>query len=321
VRRFTLPFVAAALVLGLFPGAAAAYTTVHTGSGRPALALAGNRLYAAWTGSTSGTTGKQLIIGWSGDGGQHFTKDNTVVERLAEGEGPALDADGSFGYAVGVYLAWSAANNGNTLTVGYTIGNGLKCRTAFTGVRTNRSPAMIHDSTFGTRWIAWTGTDNRINFARLDSSGCNGAGTPGGMVLRDRVTLAETTAEGPTLGFDDSGADNGLILGWTVGGVINLATATTGSATLTNRSTVTQPVVANSSGGFSLTSHPSDLYIWFHSPDGTVHRGYSQGCRPTCFYTFDYELRAASGIGTTTDGFHDTIGYFDSRGKLNVATY
>ena len=76
-----------------------------------------------------------------------------------------------------------------------------------------------------------------------------------------------------------------------------------------------------SSGGFSLSSHPSDLYIWFHAPDGTVHRGYSQGCRPTCFYTFDWELRATSGVGTATDGFHDTIGYFDPKGKLNVATY
>ena len=85
--------------LGLFPGVAAAYTTVHTGSGRPALALASNRLYAAWTGSTSGTSGKQLIVGWSGDGGQHFTKDNSVVERIPEGEGPGPGRRRLFGYA------------------------------------------------------------------------------------------------------------------------------------------------------------------------------------------------------------------------------
>lgn len=320
VRRLILPaaaVLAISLLPGLFPSAAAAYTTVHTGSGRPALGLASNRLYAAWTGSTSGTTGKQLVVAWSGDGGQHFTKDNTVVERIPEGEGPALDPDGSFGYAVGVFLAWPAANNGDTLTVAYTIGNGLKCRTALTGVRTDRSPAMTHDSTFGTRWIAWTGTDSRINVARLDSSGCTGA--PGGMVLRDRVTLAETTTTGVTLGFDDSGAGNGLILGWTgAGGVVNLATVTTGSATLTNRSTVTQTAAA---GGFSLTSHPSDLYIWLRAPDGTVHRGFSEGCRPTCFFLFPLDFAAAGGVGATTDGFHDTVGYFDARGKLNVATY
>ncbi|MET7418681.1 hypothetical protein [Dactylosporangium sp. NPDC005555] len=318
VRRLVLP-AAVMLAISLIPGVAAAYTTVHTGSGRPALALASNRLYAAWTGSTSGTSGKQLIVAWSGDGGRTFTKDNTVVERIPEGEGPALDADGSFGYAVGVYLAWPAANNGNTLTVGYTIGSGLKCRTAITGVRTDRSPAMTHDSTFGTRWIAWTGTDNRINVARLDSTGCTGA--PGGMVLRDRVTLAETTTGGPALVFDDSGAGNGLILGWTgAGGVINLATVTPGSSVLTNRSTVTQPGQL-STGALALTSHPSDLYIWFRATDGTVHRGYSQGCRPTCFYMFAWELPAASPVGAGTDGFHDTIGYFDPNGKLNVATY
>lgn len=313
MRRFTLSFAAATLLLGLLPGVAAAYTTVHTGSGRPALALAGGRLAAAWTGSTSGTSGKQLIVGWSTDGGRTFTKDNSIVERVPQGEGPALDAS-----ADGVYLAWAAANNGNTLTVAYTAGAGLQCRTAFTGVRTNRSPAFAHDGT-GTRWIAWTGTDNRLNLARVEGSGC--AGAPGGLALRDRVVYADTTAEGPALVFDDSGAGNGLILGWTgPAGIINLATATTGSATLTNRSSVTQPGEV-STGGFSLTSHPSDLYIWFRAPDGTVHRGFSQGCRPTCFYTFPWELPAASGVGAGTDGFHDTIGWFDPRGKLNVATY
>jgi hypothetical protein len=321
VRRLALPVVAATLALGLFPGAAAAYTTAHTGSGRPALAFANNRLYAAWTGSTSGTAGKQLIVGWSVDGGHTFTKDNSVVERVPEGEGPALDADGVFGYAFGVYLAWSAANNANTLSVGYTIGNGLKCRTAFTGVRTTRSPAMARDG-LGRRWLAWTGLDGRLNLGRLDSTGCGSNGVPNGMTLLDRVTLADVAAAGPALVQDDSGAGNGLILGWTgAGNTINLATFTPGSATLTHRSSVTQPGEVPTGGGFSLTSHPSDLYIWFRAPDGTVHRGYSQGCLPTCFYTFEWELPAASGVGAATDGFHDTIGYFDPKGKLNVATY
>lgn len=313
--RLTLPIVAA-LVLAL-PGVASAYTTVHTGSGRPALAFANNRLYAAWAGSTSGTAGKQLIVGWSGDGGHTFTKDNSVVERVPEGEGPALDADNVFPYAFGVYLAWSAANNANTLSVAYTIATGLKCRTAFTGVRTTRSPAMARDS-LGRRWLAWAGLDGRINLGRLDSTGCGSNGVPNGMTLLDRITLADTTAAGPALVQDDSGAGNGLILGWTgAGNVINLATFTPGSATLTNRSSVTQPGEV-STGGFSLTSHPSDLYIWFHAPDGTVHRGYSEGCKPTCFFTFGWDFPAVSGVGSATDGFHDTIGYFDARGKLNI---
>ncbi|MEV0565347.1 hypothetical protein [Dactylosporangium sp. NPDC050588] len=313
LRRLALPaaaLLAICLIQCSSPGTAAAYTTVHTGSGRPALALAGGRLYASWAGSTSGTSGKQLIIGTSVDGGRTFTKDNSVVERTPEGEGPALSADGP-----GVRLAWSAANNGNTLTVAYTGGTGLQCRTALTGVRTDRSPALAADGA-GTRWIAWTGTDSRINVARL-SGGC-----PGGFFLQDRVTLAETTPYGPALVFDDSGAENGLLLGWTgADGSINLGTVTTGSAVLTNRSTVIQPGQQLATGGLGLTSHPADLYVWFRATDGSVRRGYSQGCRPTCFYVYASELRSASAVGVGTDGFHDTIGYFDARGKLNVATY
>ncbi|GAA3453697.1 hypothetical protein [Dactylosporangium matsuzakiense] len=82
------------------PARASVVTTTHTGSGAPALAHAGGRLYVAWTGSRGTAAAKEVVVGRSADNGQTITKLSTA-ERTLQGEGPAgnLVVDSRFAVA------------------------------------------------------------------------------------------------------------------------------------------------------------------------------------------------------------------------------
>src|SRR6185436_2776624 len=116
VRGVVGSAVAALAATVLIGTPAAALTTGNTGSGRPALATVGNRLYVGWAGSSGTAAAKDLVVGYSTSAGLRIVKvaDN---EWVPQGQGPALSGDGS-----GVFLAWPAGDNGNTLTAAYTTG-------------------------------------------------------------------------------------------------------------------------------------------------------------------------------------------------------
>jgi hypothetical protein len=289
-----------------------ALTTGHSGSGRPALADSGGRLYLGWTGSTSYPTGYELDLGWSTDAGKTITK-IAQSERVPLGEGPALSGDGS-----GVYVAWAAANNADTLTASYFDGTSLSCRTAFTGVVTPHAPAMVTDPS-GTRYLAWTDAAGHLNVAHLDSSACATTHT---MALTDRVTLTDTSSAGPALVYDSSGSSNlGVLIAWTgtdAGHTVTVATYT-GSATLSGRSVVTAPVGASGAPGLAVAV--SDLYLGFVGTDGTIYFGYSEGCIPTCFHPVATSEQSVSGYGLSNDSNTFTSGFFDQSAHLTIDVF
>ena len=305
--RFLRLLAAAAVVagVGLVPSAAAAVTTGHTGSGRPALALAGNRLYVAWAGSSGTTAAKELVVGYSTSKGQRITK-VANTERVPYGEGPALSPDGA-----GVYLAWPSGTAGDTLVAAYTNGSALTCRTAFTGVVTTHAPALAADPA-GTRWLAWTDPSAHLNLARLDTSAC---ATGGAMRLTGRVTLPDTAVAGPALVYDDSGSSNlGFVLAYASGGTVHIGSFD-GSATLTHRTQVT-----GSTDAPGLSSGNSDLYLSFRGTDGTVYLAYSEGCLTPCFdqHVSATGEQATAGIGLPAADYGLYRSFFDPTGHLVI---
>lgn len=304
---------AATVAAGVFlvPGAASAVTTGHTGSGRPALAFAGSRLYVAWAGSSGTAAARELVLGYSTSQGLRITKVPNA-ERVPGGEGAALSSDGA-----GVYLAWPSGTAGNTLTAAYTTGSGLTCRTAFTGVVTTHSPALAADPG-GARWLAWTDPAAHLNLARLDSTAC---ATGGAMRLVGRVTLPDTSVAGPALVYDDSGSSNlGLVLAYASGDTAHSVRIGSfdGSATLTHRAQVAAPVGSTDAPG--LSSGNSDLYLSYRGTDGNVYLAYSEGCLTPCFdqHVSPTGEGAAAGIGLPSADYGLDRSFFDPTGHLVI---
>ncbi|WP_155368272.1 hypothetical protein [Catellatospora vulcania] len=308
--RLSAATIAATLLAASGGAPASALTLGNTGSGRPALALVGTRMYIAWAGSSGTAAARQLVVGYSTSAGLRITK-VPGNERVPQGEGAALDADGA-----GVHLAWPAGDNGNTLTAAYTTGAALTCRTAFTGVVSAHAPALATDPA-GVRYLAWTDLAGRLNVGRLNSSACASGGT---MTLTNRVVLPDTSAAGPALVYDDSGSSNlGLVLAWASGdGAHSIQVGSfTGSATLSHRSQVTAAVGSTAAPG--LSSATADLYVTFRGDNGSVFYGYSEGCIPTCFYASDLGEQAAAGVGQPADGDYHYYTYFDPTGHLVIS--
>ncbi|GIF98160.1 hypothetical protein [Catellatospora citrea] len=308
--RLCATTIAATLLAASAGGPASALTLGNTGSGRPALALAGARMYIAWAGSSGTAAAKQLVVGYSTSAGLRITK-VPGTERVPQGEGAALDTDGT-----GVYVAWPAGDNGNTLTAAYTTGSALTCRTAFTGIVTAHAPALASDPA-GVRHLAWTGPDGHLNVARLNTAACAAGGA---LTLTNRVVLADTSVAGPALVYDDSGSSNlGLVLAWAAGdGAHSVQIGSfTGSAVLGHRSQVTAAVGSTAAPG--LSSATADLYVTFRGDNGSVFYGYSEGCIPTCFHASDLGEQAGAGVGQPADGDYHYYTYFDPTGHLVVS--
>ncbi|MHA6757697.1 hypothetical protein [Streptacidiphilus sp. PAMC 29251] len=297
------------LALALLPGTATAATTWHTGSGRPALAVVGSRLYVAWAGSSGTAAAKELDFGYSTDKGTDIVKLDTT-EHVPQGEGAAIDGDGT-----GAFVAWPAGDNGDTLTAFYWTGTAKTCRTAFTGVTSPYAPALVNDRA-GNRYLAWTDAAGHLNVGRLDSSGCATTHT---LVLTDRHAFADTSAAGPALMWDESGSSNlGVVLAWTgtdPAHTLDVATFN-GTGTLTARSHVLSPVGATQGPG--LASADGDIYIGFRGTDGAFHLAYSEGCNPTCFNdASNGDPQVAGGIGMVGGARVATMwSYFDPTGHL-----
>lgn len=301
----------AALAVLLAPGAAQAVTTWHTGSGRPALADVGGRLYVAWAGTSGTAAAKELVLGYSTNSGADIVKLDSA-ERVPQGEGAAIDGDGT-----GVYVAWPAGDRANTLTAAYYSGTAKSCRTAFTGVTSPHAPALVNDRA-GHRYLAWTDPSGHLNVGRLDSSAC---ATSHAMTLVERHTFADTTPAGPALMWDDSGSSNlGIVIAWTGADAAHTLDVASydGAGGLTRRSTVASPVGATLAPG--LAAADADIYIGFRGTDGGFHIAYSEGCNPTCFQD------ASSGTPQVTSGIGMSGGariatrwsYFDTTGHLVV---
>jgi hypothetical protein len=309
VRRLVGVAVAVLAATVLIGTPAAALTTGNTGSGRPALATVGSRLYVGWAGSSGTVAAKDLVVGYSTSAGLRIVKvaDN---EWVPQGQGPALSGDGS-----GVYVAWPAGNNGNTLTAAYTTGSTLTCRTSFAGIVTPFAPALAVDPA-GKRLLAWVDPGGHINVARLNSSTCATTRT---MTMTNRIVLPETAVAGPALVYDDSGSSNlGFILAWASGDAthsLKVASYADSSA-LTNRSQVASPVGTTDAPG--LSSAVADLYVTFRGDDGSVYFGYSEGCVPTCFNATNVGQVAAAGVGQPADGNYRYYAYFDLSGHLVI---
>lgn len=309
---FAIVASAAILAAVAMPGAVSALVTGHTGTGRPALAHFGTSpLYIAWAGSTGTATAKELDMGYSVDNGKTITK-VAWTERTPQGQGPALSMGAN---GAGVYVAWIAGNNGNTLTAEFYSGSTLSCRTAFTGVVSAYSPAMVTDPA-GIRYLAWTDPTGHLNVAQLNSDAC---ATTHLMTLTNRVTLPDLSTNGPTLVYDSSGSSNlGIVIAWDGTEALNPihVASYVGTTTLTHRSTV--PSTVGTSGAPGLGVADSDLYLGFIGTDGNVYFAYSEGCIPTCFNASADGEHGTAGFGVDPDMNVVWSAFFDANGHLNI---
>jgi hypothetical protein len=307
--RLVVGTAAALLGLAVVPGTAQATLTSHTGSGRPAMANSGGRLYVSWAGSTGSPSTKELVFGWTIDNGVHITK-ITNPERTPQGTGPALNGDGS-----GMFLAWADGKAANTLTAAYYNGTAFTCRTAFSGISTAFSPALASDDT-GLRYLAWTDALGQLNVGRLDSSACATTGT---LSLVNRITLHDISFAGPALGWDSNvfSSNLGFMLGWVDRGGDFRVASYDGTAVLKNRSIVQSPVKVT--GAPSLSALNSDDYATWRGVDGNVYFAYSEGCQPSCFQTSgSTSTQGTGGVGLVSDSTI-LISYFDGAGRLNIS--
>ncbi len=295
------------------PAQAAVVTTWHTGSGAPALATAGGRLYVAWTGSSGTATAKEVVVGYSTDNGQSITK-ISAAERTRQGEGPALVADPD--NPAGVVLAWADGRTGGTLTVTRYDGTAFGCRTSFTGVTTRHAPALAADSS-GKLYLAWTDATDHLNVARLVFETCP---TTHAMSLGSRTVLPQTSAYGPGLVFDTTGPNLGLLIAWVARDAAHSLTVASwvGSTSLV-RVTAVDIAGAYPTSGPALSSGGSDLYLAFRASDNHEHLGYSEGCYPTCFLPVDIGTVVSSAIGTQAD--FAVNGWFNANGNLVVFSW
>lgn len=302
----------AASAVALTPSPAQAVTTWHTGSGRPALAASGNRLYVAWAGSSGTAAAKELVFGYSTDSGANIVKLDST-ERVPQGEGAAIDGDGSGGAVV----AWPAGDHGNTLTAFVYDGTAKTCRTSFPGVTSPHAPALANDRA-GHRYLAWADPAGHLAVGRLDSASCAATHS---MTLVDRHTFADVSPAGPALMWDDSGSSNlGVVIAWTGADAAHTLDVAVydGSAALTRRSTVSSPVGATQAPG--LAAADADIYIGFRGTDGAFHVAYSEGCNPACFQDASLgDPPITSGVGMSGGARTATRwSYFDSAGHLVV---
>ena len=320
-RRFALAFglaCAGALTAGV--GAASSASALqlgNTGSGRPALAPVGSRLYVAWTGSSGTPAAKDLNLGWSTSEGLRIQK-VLSGEKSPQNEGPALLADGATPQtSTGVFLAWPAGNAGNTLTAAFYNGSAVTCRTSFPGITTAHSPALAQDPT-GARFISWVDAGSHINVARLDASACATSRT---MALTSQVVLPETTVAGPSLAYDISGANLAMMIAWSGTDAAHLVQVASfdGTSTLVNRGTVDLPV--GSLSGPTLAAQYSDDYLTFQGTDGLAYLAYSQGRQPAGFQgagsVYSHGLSSAIGL----DNPVKRRAYFDATGHLNISSF
>jgi hypothetical protein len=302
-----------ALLVALVPGTASAVTTWHTGSGRPALAASGGRLYVAWAGSSGTAAAKELDFGYSTDNGADIVKLDST-EHVPQNEGAAIDGDGT-----GAYVVWPAGDNADTLTAFYYTGTAKTCRTVLTGVTSPHAPALANDRA-GNRYLAWTDPSGHLNVGRLDSSGCATTHT---MVLTDRHSFADTSPAGPALMWDDSGSSNlGVVIAWTGGDAAHtLDVASYAGGALTLHSTVTSPVGATQGPG--LAAADGDIYVGFRGTDGNFHLAYSEGCNPTCFNDASVgNPPAAAGVGMSGGARTATLwSFFDPTGHLVISHF
>ncbi len=295
------------------PGYAAVITTDHTGSGAPALAYAGGRLYVAWTGSRGTVAAKELVVGYSTSNGQTINKISTA-ERTRQGEGPAMVADPD--NPAGVVLAWADGRTGGTLTATVYDGTAFGCRTSFAGLTTRHSPALAVDSS-GKLYVAWTDATNHLNVARLRTDACPITHAIG---LSGRTILPQTAAYGPGLIFDTTGPNLGLLIAWIAPDAAHTLTVASwvGSTALTRVSTV-DTAGAYATSGPALSAGPSDLYLAFRASDNHEHLGYSEGCLPTCFVPADTGTAVSSAIGAEAHGA--TYAWFNPAGNLVVDSW
>lgn len=297
--------VLAAVVVSAQPAAAAVVTTSHTGSGAPALAQVGDRLYVAWTG-----TQKDMIVGYSTAMGKNIVKLSSA-ERSPQNEGPALVADPD---SSGIFVAWADTRTGNTLTMTYYSGTAFSCRTSFTGITTPHAPALAVDLS-GKTYVAWTDANKHLNIALIVPDSC---ATTHVMTMVNRMVLSQTSPYGPGLVFETNNVGLNMVIAWVADNSahsVNVA-SWVGSTTLANVTTATTTAYATS--GPSLSSAPSDLYIAFRGSNNHEYFGYSEGCVPTCFNPTDIGTVVSSAIGQLASGY--VVSYFDGAGKLTVSS-
>ena len=287
-------------------------TTSQTGSGAPALAYVGDRLYVAWTGSHGTQAAKELVVGYTTSHGQTIAK-ISAAERTRQGEGPAMVADPD--NPTGVMLAWADGRTGGTLTATIYDGTAFGCRTAFFGLTTRHSPALAADPS-GQLYLAWTDATDHLNVARLGTEGCPTTHT---MRLSGRTVLPQTAAYGPGLVFDTTGPELGLLIAWVAPDAAHtLTVASWVGSTVLSRVTTVDTAGAYPTSGAALSAWGSDLYVAFRARNNHWYLGYSEGCLPTCFAPADTGTAVSSPVGVEKGSL--TFAWFNPAGNLVLSS-
>jgi hypothetical protein len=132
----------------------------ETSYSSPALAADASYLYLAWTGAQGAvagvtTPGKPANLNViRSSNGKNFSNKQTLSETTQNQRQPALTVSGS-----SLILGWTGDDKNNSLNTIYSTDQGL----TFGGKQTDTGNSSTAGPALYSSYIAWTGTDNRLN--------------------------------------------------------------------------------------------------------------------------------------------------------------
>ena len=249
--------------------------TGDTSIAAPALAWHGARLFLAWAG-TDGAG--ELNVMASLDGGKTFVPESKHTLGETSGEAPAL-----YSYRGRLVLAWTGTDGAGTLNVATSADEGASWQKTVMPERALGGPALTSWTSgagFSSLFLAWTGTDHRLNVRW-----CDGAAVEQfGVANFHKQTLDETSDLGPSLASFEQPQTGDLYvaIAWTGRDVrrrLNRMVSFEGFAPFgfkltSEESSTAAPAVLTYSNSFGP---PDELVFAWTGTDGEGHLNFAPG--------------------------------------------
>jgi hypothetical protein len=249
--------------------------TRDTSIAAPALAWHNAKLFLAWTG-TDGAG--ELNVMASLDGGKTFVPESKHTLAETSVAAPAL-----LSYAGLLVLAWTGTDGAATLNVAASGDEGASWQKIIMPEQAIGGPALTSWTSgagFSTLFLAWTGTDNRLNARWCDGTSFDQFGTP----EFHKQTLDETSNLGPSLASftQPQTGDKYVAIAWTgreAAQRLNRMTSFEGFAPFgfkntSDETSIATPAVMTYSNSFGP---PDELVFAWTGTDGGGHLNFAPG--------------------------------------------
>jgi len=261
-------------------------------------------LFVAWTGTDSAN--HLNVLGSTN--GNVWDDNRKVVLPETDLQGPALAS----GHNAALYAAWTGTDSDHHLNVVFSMDGRQFGGKVTLGETSFHSPALAYSG--HSLFLAWTGTDRRLNVARLAATGANF-----GQIL-SKVTLNETSDQAPAL----AAVGQTLYLAWSgtnsqhnlnVIESVNGGDSWQGKATL-NETTAMQP---------ALAIHPRSraVYLAWTGTDSAHHLNYLIARLGSTVFSQKQTIDQTSSAGPALAEFQDVMyvswSGTDAEHHLNVA--